>query len=100
MLIEGFTTNNGTGPDFKGLRPDQVAFGVPSGSKSANTGFVTAATVKSTLDCLSRLSGCATVKPLAAYPIFRGVMTWSINWDRFDGFNFSLPARTALNSIP
>ncbi|MDF3036388.1 MAG: chitinase [Paucimonas sp.] len=100
MLIEGFKTAGGTGWEFKGLRPDQVAFGVPSGSRSANTGFVTATTVKNALDCLSRSVSCGTVKPLQSYPTYRGVMTWSINWDKTDGFNFSRPARAALNAMP
>jgi chitinase len=101
MLIEGFTTNYGVGPyAFKGLRPDQVAFGVPSGRSSANGGFVTAATVSDALNCLTRLLNCGAVKPRQAYPTYRGVMTWSINWDRADGFDFSVPARRALNALP
>jgi len=100
MLIEGFRTNYGTGWQFVGLRPDQVAFGVPSGPSSANTGFVTSATVSSALNCLTRLTNCGTIRPAKAYPTFRGAMTWSINWDKHDGYNFSVPARAALNSLP
>ncbi|KAF0811561.1 Chitinase D [Andreprevotia sp. IGB-42] len=100
MLIEGFKTAYGTGWEFKGLRPDQVAFGVPSGNQSAGRGFVTAATVKNALTCLTQLTGCDTVKPKQAYPTYRGVMTWSINWDKHDGYNFSVPARAALNALP
>ena len=58
MLIEGFTTAYGTGWHFNGLRPDQVTFGVPSGTSSANTGFVTSTTVANTLNCLTRLTNC------------------------------------------
>ncbi|WP_255992305.1 carbohydrate-binding protein [Chitinolyticbacter albus] len=100
MLIEGFKVNYGTGWEFKGLRADQVAFGVPSGSQSAGRGFVTAATVKNALTCLTQLVACDTVKPKQAYPDYRGVMTWSINWDKHDGYNFSKPARAALNALP
>lgn len=100
MLIEGFKTVGGTGWEFKGLRPDQVAFGVPSGPRSANTGFVTAATVKAALDCMTKLVSCGSVKPNQAYPTYRGVMTWSINWDKTDGYNFSVPAKAALNALP
>ncbi|WP_148716100.1 chitinase [Chitinolyticbacter meiyuanensis] len=100
MLIEGFKVNYGNGWEFKGLRPDQVAFGVPSGSQSAGRGFVTAAAVKNALTCLTQLAGCDTVKPKQAYPSYRGVMTWSINWDKHDGYNFSVPARSALNALP
>ncbi|WP_231550543.1 chitinase [Chitinibacter sp. ZOR0017] len=100
MLIEGFKTVGGTGWEFKGLRPDQVAFGVPSGRSSANTGFVTSQVVNDTLTCLTQLKNCGMVKPKQAYPDYRGVMTWSINWDKHDGYNFSKPASAALKALP
>ncbi|GAB3268170.1 hypothetical protein GCM10027296_47240 [Chitinimonas naiadis] len=100
MLIEGFKTNYGSGWEFKGLRPDQVAFGVPSGSRSANQGFVTAQTVNSALTCLTKLQNCGSVVPKQAYPTYRGVMTWSINWDKVDGFNFSVPTVNSLRALP
>ncbi|OQR97891.1 hypothetical protein ACHHYP_09839, partial [Achlya hypogyna] len=99
MLIEGFQTNYGNGWKFNGLRPDQVSFGVPSGPKAANRGFVTSEVVQRTLTCLVQGEGCDTVKPTKTYPTFRGVMTWSINWDSYDGYAFSKPARAALDSL-
>ncbi|OQR92831.1 hypothetical protein ACHHYP_03165 [Achlya hypogyna] len=99
MLIEGFQTNYGNGWKFNGLRPDQVSFGVPSGPSSAGRGQVTADTVKRALTCLVQGVGCDTVKPVKTYPSFRGVMTWSINWDNHDGYVFSKPARAALDSL-
>lgn len=100
MLIEGFRTNNNTGVVFNGLRPDQVAFGLPSGPSSANSGQASSATIANALNCLTRLQSCGTIRPQQAYPTFRGVMTWSINWDRRDGFNFSRPVRATLNTLP
>ena len=100
MLIEGFTTAYGTGWHFNGLRPDQVAFGVPSGTSSANTGSVTPTVVANTLNCLTRLTNCGTIKPARAYPTFRGAMTWSINWDKHDGYNFSVPTKAVLKTLP
>ena len=97
MLIEGFTYGGNT---FAGLRPDQVAFGVPSGRSSANSGFTTSGDVINALNCLTRLVNCGTIRPNAPYPGFRGVMTWSINWDKHDGYNFSVPAKNALKSLP
>ncbi|RHY49258.1 hypothetical protein DYB34_010853 [Aphanomyces astaci] len=99
MLIEGFKTNYGKGWEFKGLRPDQVSFGVPSGPKSAGQGFVTADVVSRSLTCLTKGVGCDTISPKQPYPSYRGVMTWSINWDRFDGYAFSNAARQALDSL-
>ncbi|OQS26812.1 chitinase [Chromobacterium violaceum] len=100
MLIEGFPIANGASGSFKGLRPDQVAFGVPSGRSSANSGFVTADTVAKALTCLTALQGCGAVKPAQAYPAFRGVMTWSVNWDRRDGYTFSRPVAASLRQLP
>ena len=97
MLIEGFPYN---GVTFQGLRPDQVGFGVPSGPRSAGSGFTTTANVNNALDCLTQLQNCGSVRPEQAYPTFRGVMTWSINWDRFDGFNFSRPVDAHLRGLP
>nr|BAA36460.1 chitinase A [Xanthomonas sp. AK] len=100
MLIEGFRTNNNTGVVFNGLRPDQVALGLPSGPSSANSGQASSATIANALNCLTRLQNCGTIRPQQAYPTFRGVMTWSINWDRRDGFIFSRPVRATLNALP
>ncbi|AXE32296.1 chitinase [Chromobacterium phragmitis] len=100
MLIEGFAIGNGASGSFKGLRPDQVAFGVPSGRSSANSGFVTPDTVAKALTCLTALQGCGAVKPAQAYPSFRGAMTWSINWDRRDGYAFSQPVAASLRQLP
>ena len=97
MLIEGFSYN---GTRFRGLRPDQVGFGVPSGRQSAGSGFTTLTDVTRALDCLTKLQNCGAVRPDAAYPTFRGVMTWSINWDRFDGFAFSRPVSAHLRGLP
>lgn len=101
MLIEGFTTNNGAGPYvFRGLRPDQVAFGLPSGPSSANSGQASVATITAALNCLTRLTQCGAIKPPKAYPTLRGVMTWSINWDRHDGLAFSRGVKASLNTLP
>ncbi len=97
MLIEGFTYGGNT---FAGLRPDQVGFGVPSGKSSAGSGFTTIPDVNNALNCLTRLLNCGTIKPVKAYPDFRGVMTWSINWDKHDGYNFSVPVKATLKTLP
>ena len=91
MLIEGFPLEGGTRGRFEGLRPDQVALALPSGPRAANNGQASAADINRAFDCLTALQGCDSVKPQRAYPDFRGVMTWSINWDVADGGAFSRP---------
>ena len=100
MLIEGFPLAHGSAGSFAGLRPDQVAFGLPSGPSSASSGYATPTAVSDALACMTRLAGCGSVKPKAAYPSFRGVMSWSINWDQHDGFNFSVPVGASLRALP
>ncbi|CAK4085061.1 unnamed protein product [Aphanomyces euteiches] len=99
MLIEGFKTSFGIGWEFKGLRPDQVSFGVPSGPSSANRGQVSNEVVRRALTCLVQGVGCDTIKPPSAYPTYRGVVTWSINWDSHDGYGFSKNARSVLDGL-
>lgn len=98
MLIEGFPIANNT--TWVGLRPDQLAIGVPSGPQAANSGQASTADIARALNCLTKLTDCGTVKPKAAYPTFRGVMTWSINWDVRDGRPFSVPVSASLKSLP
>jgi chitinase len=100
MLLAGFQTAGG--PFFKPLRPDQIAFGVPSGSSSANPGnFVPAATVQAAFTCIATGKSCGTHTPASTYPDLRGVMSWSINWDAHDGpAAFSQPLATFLRAQP
>lgn len=100
MLIEGFPLANGTAGQFKGLRPDQVALGLPSGPRAAGSGQATTADINKAVSCLTLGSSCASVVPLTAYGDFRGVMTWSINWDVKDGRIFSVPVGNHLKSLP
>jgi len=100
MLIEGFPLANGTAGNFKGLRPDQVALGLPSGPRAAGSGQATTADINRAVDCLVKRTNCGSNSPLAAYADFRGVMTWSINWDVKDGRIFSVPVGNHLKALP
>ncbi len=98
MLIEGFPMANNT--TFQGLRPDQVALGLPSGPSSATSGQASMNDINSAVNCLAKLVSCGSIRPNQAYPTFRGVMTWSINWDAHDGRNFSVPVGNNLKALP
>nr|WP_010131324.1 Ig-like domain-containing protein [Microbulbifer agarilyticus] len=97
MLIEGFELADGS--QFAPLRDDQVAIGLPSGPSSANSGQAPTQNILDALDCLTILQNCGSIMPAYAYPDFGGVMTWSINWDQHDGYNFSGPVGDKLNSM-
>src|SRR5438045_624208 len=82
MLIEGFQPSGG--PAFAGLNANQVAFGVPSGPKSSNPPFISTNTIKNAYSCVTSNTNCGTIHMNANQPNFRGVMTWSVNWDVYD----------------
>lgn len=97
MLIEGFELANGQ--RFAPLRDDQVAIGLPSGPSSANSGQAPTQNILDALDCLTKGTRCGTVVPAFTYPNYGGVMTWSINWDKHDGYNFSGPVGDKLKAM-
>ncbi|MFJ8312600.1 MULTISPECIES: chitinase [unclassified Streptomyces] len=90
MLLTGFPVAGDTSKMFPALRPDQVAIGLPA-STNAGNGYTTPAEVTKTLDCLTKNSGssCGSYQTHGSWPGLRGLMTWSINWDRFNGGEFS-----------
>ncbi|UYZ63110.1 glycosyl hydrolase family 18 protein [Hymenobacter weizhouensis] len=91
MLLRGFPVARNTANVFPALRQDQVAFGLPAtGTGSAPAGgYVPPAEVTKALNYLVNgvSFGGQYVLP-ARYPNLRGIMTWSINWDRTQGDAF------------
>ncbi|MCP2340093.1 chitinase [Actinomadura rupiterrae] len=83
-----------------GLRPDQVALGLPAGPGAAGGGIVSPSLVNGALDCLARGTNCGSFKPPHTYPDIRGAMTWSINWDVSDGNGFAKTVRPHLDTLP
>jgi chitinase len=99
MVKAGFPVA-GTGQTFPGLREDQIAFGVPA-AVSAGNGHTPPAAVQQALNCLARNQNCGgyTLRG-GASPAIRGLMTWSINWDRYYGWEFQNSHRPFLNGLP
>ncbi|MFC6014694.1 chitinase [Plantactinospora solaniradicis] len=83
-----------------GLRPDQVALGLPAGPGAAGGGIVAPSMVNQALDCLARGTNCGSFRPPRTYPGIRGAMTWSINWDVANGNGFARTVRPHLNTLP
>ncbi|MEW9555178.1 chitinase [Nonomuraea sp. NPDC050783] len=82
-----------------GLRPDQVALGLPAGPGAAGGGVVPPSLVNQALDCLAKRTGCGTFVPPRAYPDIRGAMTWSINWDASNNWSFSKTVKPHLQGM-
>jgi chitinase len=83
-----------------GLRPDQVALGLPAGPGAAGGGVVAPSVVTNALDCLARSTNCGSFRPPRTYPDIRGAMTWSINWDVSNGNAFARTVRPHLDTLP
>ncbi|KUJ39923.1 chitinase [Streptomyces sp. NRRL F-5122] len=87
MLLTGFPVAGDANNVFPPLRPDQVAIGMPA-STNAGNGYVAPSEVTKTLDCLTRKANCGSYTTHGTWPGLRGLMTWSINWDRFGSWEF------------
>jgi chitinase len=88
MLMAGFPVAGNTANMFPALREDQVGFGAPS-SVSAGNGYVAPAAIQQAVTCLVKGSNCGGYTPRSGTnPNFRGLMTWSINWDRYYSWEF------------
>ncbi|NJC73833.1 chitinase, partial [Planosporangium thailandense] len=83
-----------------GLRPDQVAIGLPASPRAAGSGYVDPSVVNSALDCLARGANCGRFRPSTPWPGIRGAMTWSINWDAAAGGAWSRSVKAHLATLP
>ncbi len=88
MLLTGFPVAGNTARVFPALRPDQVAIGLPA-TPNAGNGHTAPAEVNKALNCLTKKTDCGAYQTHGTWPGLRGLMTWSINWDRFGGWEFS-----------
>ncbi|SKA14751.1 chitinase [Chitinophaga eiseniae] len=91
MLLKGFPVA-GTTQTFPALRQDQVAFGIPATSRAAGGGYIAPANVKKALDYVMKgqsFGGTYQLRNAAGYPGLRGIMTWSVNWDKSNGDEFA-----------
>jgi chitinase len=99
MLKAGFGVAS-TGQFFPGLRPDQIAVGLPA-AVSAGNGHTSPADVQTAVNCLVKGTGCGSY-PLrgGTSPALRGLMTWSINWDKYYSWEFQNSHEPFLNALP
>jgi chitinase len=88
---------------FPALRPDQVMIGLPSNASAAPSGgYTTNSDITKALNYLVKgtsYGGTYVLRNPAGYPGFKGVMTWSINWDLATGSIFSTGVRSTLDSL-
>ena len=83
-----------------GLSASQVGIGLPASSSAAGSGYQDPSVVNNALDCLASQANCGSFTPSSSYPDLRGVMTWSINWDASNNYNFANTVAPHLASLP
>jgi chitinase len=83
-----------------GLSASQVGLGLPASSSAAGSGYTSPSVVNNALDCLAAKANCGSFVPSTTYPGIRGVMTWSINWDASNGYNFANTVSPYLSTLP
>lgn len=103
MLLAGFEVNKFVDPVFfPPLRSDQVMIGLPACSSAAGSGYTAPDEVHRALDYLvsgESFGGSYLLSDPSGYAGFRGLMTWSINWDAFCGLEFSGAHRSFLDGL-
>ena len=102
MLLQGFPVGGNQDQIFPALRADQVAFGIPACPSAAGGGYTEPAKVKKALDYLIKgipYGGNYQLIKSSGYPEFRGIMTWSINWDAASGYEFSTNYGSYFNNL-
>jgi chitinase len=83
-----------------GLSPSQVGLGLPASTSAAGGGYVAPSVVNDALDCLAAGQNCGSFVPPTTWPGIRGVMTWDINWDASNGYNFADTVAPYLATLP
>jgi chitinase len=66
----------------------------------SGSGYVSPSVVNDALDCLAAQQNCGSFVPATTWPGIRGVMTWSINWDASNGYNFAATVAPYLETLP
>lgn len=93
MLLYGFPIAGNSNNMFPALREDQVMIGLPATQAAAPSGgYINPTEMKKALDYLIKgvsYGGSYKLANGKGYLAFRGLMTWSINWDAKNNFEFS-----------
>jgi len=87
---------------FPALAQNQVLIGLPASTNAAGSGFTPSSVMLSVLDYLMKgkpYGGSYHIANPKGYWGFRGLMTWSINWDVFSNLQFSNAYRTYLDTV-
>ncbi len=84
------------------MAPEQVAIGLPASTSAAGSGYTTPDIVHTALDYIvlgNSFGGQYQLSNPNGFADFRGLMTWSINWDVDNNLEFSNAHRPYLDDL-
>ncbi len=96
----GFLTALATTQLESGLRPDQIGLGLPATSRAAGGGYQNPSNVTTAIESLVYGKEAGGFTPPKAYANLRGAMTWSINWDASNNYEFANTVSKCLDKLP
>ena len=97
---QSFITSLATMYIENGLRPDQLAIGVPAMSSAAGSGYISTDNLKDVVESLVYKKSLDGFTPPREYKTLRGVMTWSINWDATQDYTWVKSMSKLMDSLP
>ena len=97
---QSFITSLATMYIENGLRPDQLAIGVPAMSSAAGSGYISTDKLKAVINSLVYKKSLDGFTPPHKYQTLRGVMTWSINWDATQKYAWAKSMSELMDSLP
>lgn len=103
MLLHGFPIAGNASNVFPALREEQVMIGLPSCASAAPSGgYIAPTEMKKALDYIMKgisYGGKYKIANQNGYPGFKGLMTWSVNWDAKSNFEFSTSYRSYFDGV-
>ena len=97
---QSFITSLATMYIENGLRPDQLAIGVPALPSGAGSGYISIDNLKEVVNSLVYKKPLDGFTPPREYKTLRGVMTWSINWDATQNYVWAKSMSELMNNLP
>ena len=97
---QSFITSLATMYIENGLRPDQMALGLPATPNAAGSGYQTIEALIPVVESMVFRQALDGFIPPREYKTLRGVMTWSINWDATQNYAWSKAMSELMDSLP
>lgn len=82
-----------------GLRPEQLAFGVPCTSSAAGSGYLSPNQLSKAIEAMVYGTSSGAFTPPKKYPKIKGVMTWSINWDATKDYAWAKAMKAEMDKL-